>query len=66
MYSFLSPEPYILIMLIPLVAWLPLALKQLPLSLPIVCIGLGATRLPFPQVTLNPLPTLQPEITERG
>lgn len=70
MYSFLSPEPYILIMtgvgvLIALVAWLPLALKQLPLSLPIVCIGLGAALFLFPQVTLRPLPTLHPQITER-
>ncbi|RYE73136.1 MAG: sodium:proton antiporter, partial [Hyphomicrobiales bacterium] len=43
----LSPDPYILFLtgfgvLIALVAWLPLALKRLPLSLPIVCIALGA------------------------
>ncbi len=42
-----TPDPYILIMtgaglLIALVAWLPLALKRLPLSLPIVCIAIGA------------------------
>jgi len=67
---FVSPEPYILIMtgaglLIALVAWLPLALKHLPLSLPIVCIGLGAALFLFPQVSLRPLPTLHPQITER-
>ena len=42
----LEPDPYILVLtgagvLIALVAWLPLALRRLPLSLPIVCIGLG-------------------------
>ena len=42
-----APEPYILALtgaglLIALVAWLPLALKKLPLSLPIVCIAIGA------------------------
>ena len=42
-----SPEPYILWLtgagvLITLVAWLPLALKRLPLSLPIICMAAGA------------------------
>lgn len=64
------PDPYILVLtgfglLIALVTWLPLALKKLPLSLPIVCIGIGAAIFSFPQVTLRPLPTLYPEITER-
>jgi sodium/hydrogen antiporter len=44
---------------------LPLALRRLPLSLPIVCIGLGAAIFSLPQMTLDPLPTLYPEITER-
>jgi NhaP-type Na+/H+ or K+/H+ antiporter len=66
----LSPDPYILVLtgaglLIALVAWLPLALRRLPLSLPIVCIGLGAAIFALPQVTLDPLPVLYPEITER-
>lgn len=66
----LSPDPYILILtgaglLIALVAWLPLALKRLPLSLPIVCIGIGAAIFLLPQVTLRPLPYRYPEITER-
>ncbi|WP_202910829.1 cation:proton antiporter domain-containing protein, partial [Teichococcus vastitatis] len=61
---------YILILtgfgvLIALVAWLPLALKRLPLSLPIVCIGIGAALFSLPQVTLIPLPMTYPEITER-
>ena len=66
----LLPDPYILALtglglLIALVAWLPLALKRLPLSLPIVCIGIGAALFSLPQVTLRPLPLLYPEITER-
>jgi NhaP-type Na+/H+ or K+/H+ antiporter len=65
-----STDPYILIMtgaglLIALVAWLPLALKRLPLSLPIVCIGIGAAIFLLPQVSLRPLPYRYPEVTER-
>ncbi|MHA6721894.1 cation:proton antiporter [Sphingomonas sp. RS2018] len=70
MLSSLSPDPYILVMtgagvLIALVAWLPLALKRLPLSLPIICIAIGAAVFLLPQVTLRPLPWRYPEITER-
>jgi len=66
----LLPDPYILFLtgtglLIALVAWLPLALRRLPLSLPIVCIGIGAVLFLLPQVTLRPLPLLYPQITER-
>ncbi len=66
----LAPDPYILILtgaglLIALVAWLPLALRRLPLSLPIVCITIGAAIFLLPQVTLRPLPWRYPEITER-
>ncbi|MFA6157394.1 cation:proton antiporter [Mesorhizobium sp.] len=66
----LAPDPYILILLgagflIALVAWLPLALKRLPLSLPIVCIALGMAIFSLPQVTLSPLPMAYPEVTER-
>ena len=66
----LSPDPYILLLtgtglLIALVAWLPLALRRLPLSLPIVCIGLGAALFTLPQVTLQPLPMDYPEVAER-
>lgn len=65
-----APDPYILVLtgtgvLIALVAWLPLALKRLPLSLPIVCIGIGAGVFMLPQISLAPLPILYPEITER-
>jgi NhaP-type Na+/H+ or K+/H+ antiporter len=64
------PDPYVLMLtgfgvLTALVAWLPLALRKLPLSLPIVCITLGAALFSLPQVTLKPLPLLYPEISER-
>jgi NhaP-type Na+/H+ or K+/H+ antiporter len=65
-----SPDPYILVLtglgfLIALVAWLPLALKRLPLSLPIVCIALGAGLFLIPHVSDEPLPMSYPEFTER-
>jgi NhaP-type Na+/H+ or K+/H+ antiporter len=64
------PDPYILALtgfgiLIALVAWLPLALKRLPLSLPIICVGIGAALFSLPQVTLEPLPLRYPEVAER-
>lgn len=66
----LNSDAYILILtgagvLIALVAWLPLALKRLPLSLPIICIAIGAAIFMLPQVGLKPLPVRYPEITER-
>lgn len=65
-----GPDPYILALtaagvLVALVAWLPLALKKLPLSLPIICIALGAGLFSLPQIGLRPLPLSYPEITER-
>lgn len=70
MLGFSGPEPYILWLtgaglLIALVAWLPLALRRLPLSLPIICIGIGAAIFLIPAVSLQPLPTAYPKITER-
>lgn len=47
-------------LLILLVAWLPLVLKRLPLSLPIVCVGIGAAWFSFPRFApfaLRPLDT---------
>jgi NhaP-type Na+/H+ or K+/H+ antiporter len=69
-YSDWLPDPYILVLtgfgiLIALVAWLPLALKRLPLSLPIVCVGIGAALFSLPQVALQPLPMRYPVVTER-
>jgi NhaP-type Na+/H+ or K+/H+ antiporter len=65
-----APEPYILWLtgggiLIALVAWLPLALRKLPLSLPIVCIGIGAAVFSLPSVGLRPMPLDYPQIAER-
>jgi NhaP-type Na+/H+ or K+/H+ antiporter len=65
-----SPDPYIVVLtglgfLIALVAWLPLALKRVPLSLPIVCIALGAALFAIPQITDRPLPLAYPNFTER-
>lgn len=65
------PDPYILAVtgigvLIALVAWLPLALKRLPLTLPIVCIVIGAALFSLPQTdAIRPVPLAYPEFTER-
>lgn len=65
-----SPDPYIVALtgmgfLIALVAWLPLAIKSMPLSLPIVCITIGAVLSSILQINNPPLPLAYPEITER-
>ena len=64
------PDSYILMLfvvgaLVALVAWLPLVFRRAPLSLPIVCVGLGAALFSLPQVGFDPLPQTYPEITER-
>lgn len=64
------PNPYLLWLtgaglLIALVAWLPLALRRLPLSLPIICIAIGAALFASPAAPLRPLPLLYPLVTER-
>lgn len=64
------PDAYILGLtglglLIALVVWLPLALRRLPLSLPIVCIAIGAVLFALPQITFKPLPLRYPDLTER-
>lgn len=65
-----APEPYILWLtgagvLIALAVWLPPALRRLPLSFPIICIGLGAAIFSIPGVDLVPLPLRYPAVTER-
>jgi NhaP-type Na+/H+ or K+/H+ antiporter len=70
MIEFTAPEPYILWLtgtgvLIVLVAWLPLALKRLPLSLPIICIGVGVAVFSLPAVPFKPMPLALPSLTER-
>jgi len=64
------PDPYILILfvvgaLVALVAWLPLVFRRAPLSLPIICVILGAGLFSLPQVGFDPLPQTFPDITER-
>lgn len=68
--TFEAPEPYILWLtgagvLVSLVAWLPLALRRLPLSLPIICIAIGGLVFSLPGVSLAPLPLRYPDIAER-
>lgn len=63
------PEPYILALtgtglLIALVAWLPLALKKLPLSLPIMCIAIGAALGRYAPTPAVPLPSEYPVFVE--
>ncbi|MDB5688494.1 MAG: sodium/hydrogen exchanger family protein [Sphingomonas bacterium] len=70
MINFSTPQPYILLLtgaglLIALVAWLPLALKRLPLSLPIICIVIGAVLFRWAPIPIRPLPLSYPQITER-
>jgi NhaP-type Na+/H+ or K+/H+ antiporter len=63
-------EPYILIMtgaglLILLLAWLPMLLKELPLSLPILCVAVGFVVFHYAAPGEEPHPLRYPEITER-
>jgi NhaP-type Na+/H+ or K+/H+ antiporter len=65
-----SPDPYIIALtgagvLIALVAWLPLALRRLPISLPIVCIAIGAVLFGTLPPGFDPSPAVHPYITER-
>jgi NhaP-type Na+/H+ or K+/H+ antiporter len=49
-----------------LTAWLPMVLKELPLSLPIVCVGLGFALFSIPGLPgVAPHPSDYPEVTER-
>ncbi|KQY23766.1 cation:proton antiporter [Rhizobium sp. Root482] len=52
-------------LLIALVAWLPLALRRLPLSLPIVCLTIGGLIFTVPSFGLDPSPSAHPYATER-
>jgi NhaP-type Na+/H+ or K+/H+ antiporter len=49
-----------------LTAWLPMLLKELPLSLPIFCVGLGAFIFAFPQIPgVMPHPSEELALVER-
>lgn len=63
-------DPYILVLtavglLILLLAWLPMLLKELPLSLPILCVALGFVLFRFGAPGDEPHPLRYPEIAER-
>ncbi|HYE49329.1 MAG TPA: cation:proton antiporter [Azospirillaceae bacterium] len=63
-------DPYIAVLtgfgaLILLVAWLPMLLKEMPLSLPIVCVGIGYLLFRFGSAGEEPHPLRYPELTER-
>ncbi|MDQ3559491.1 MAG: cation:proton antiporter [Pseudomonadota bacterium] len=47
-------------------AWLPLILKELPLSLPIICVLIGLALFLSPVPGAAPLPLEHPELTERA
>jgi sodium/hydrogen antiporter len=64
-------EPYIVVIagfgaIVLLTAWLPLLLKELPLSLPIICVGIGYGLFLLPLPGAKPLPMEYPELTERA
>jgi NhaP-type Na+/H+ or K+/H+ antiporter len=53
--------------LVLLTAWLPMVLRELPLSLPILCVGLGAALFSLPWIPgPAPDPRAWPELTERA
>jgi NhaP-type Na+/H+ or K+/H+ antiporter len=63
-------DPYILVLvaaglLILLVAWLPMLVREMPLSLPIACVAIGYLAFAFVVPDDEPHPLLYPEITER-
>jgi len=65
--SIYSPLLLGLGLLILLVAWLPLILRRLPLSLPIICLGLGMVIFSWPPFSdYSPHPTETPVIIEKA
>jgi sodium/hydrogen antiporter len=64
------PDPYILFLLglgviVLMVAWLPLALRKIPLSLSILCVGLGAGLFAFGGLTFDPDPRTYDTLVEK-
>jgi NhaP-type Na+/H+ or K+/H+ antiporter len=54
-------------LLILMVAWIPIALKKLPLSLPIICVAIGILVFSFqPFASLAPHPDKTPGLVERA
>jgi NhaP-type Na+/H+ or K+/H+ antiporter len=66
----LSSEPYLVVLLmlgaaILAIAWVPVLVRDLPLSLPIFCVAAGVLVFTVFDPAEAPLPILYPEITER-
>jgi NhaP-type Na+/H+ or K+/H+ antiporter len=64
------PDPYIALLLglgviVLLVAWLPLALRKLPLSLSIICVGLGAALFALGGLRFDPDPRTYDTLVEK-
>ncbi|OJF96378.1 cation:proton antiporter [Pararhizobium antarcticum] len=65
-----APDPYAAALaaaglLIALVVWLPLALRRLPLSVPIICLVIGGLIYTVPYIGIDPSPLAHPDLTER-
>lgn len=66
----LTPDPYILFLLglggvVLLVSWAPVGLKRLPLTLAIICVGLGVVVFSTGLLSFNPDPRTWDTATER-
>jgi NhaP-type Na+/H+ or K+/H+ antiporter len=66
----MSPDPHILFLIgfgavVLLVAWLPMALRQLPLSLAIICVVIGVVVFGADLLPFDPDPRTYDTITER-
>lgn len=63
-------EPYVLLLaafgaIVLLTVWLPMVIRDLPLSLPVLCVGIGMILFAFPLPIPDPLPVEQPDVTLR-
>jgi len=65
-----APEPYIIFLVglglvVLLIAWFPMAFRQLPLSLPIICVGIGWAVFSLDFLRFDPDPRTYDTVTER-
>jgi len=63
-------DPYVILLagfgvVVLLTAWVPALIRDLPLSLPIFCVGIGVLVFSLPGAGLAPLPLQHREVTER-
>lgn len=66
----LTPDPYILFLLglgalVVIVSWAPKGLKRVPISLAMICVGLGAAIFSLDVLSFNPDPRTYDTLTER-